>query len=214
MESLLTSYLYNYKICPLPTVGSLILQPGAAVSEQADKIMYAPVPNIQFSSRETNADDLLQYVSLQLNISIQEASDQLSTYCTRLQEMQPYEEIQLGSAGSFYVSEEGELYFRYNNIPPVFLPAVQAERAIHPHASHEMLVGDTQTNTTAMAELLDSHEKHQHSKWVWAAVTLGLAGLLVVVVYIINQPAGNNFGNSAPVKAQAAPSSTYQPSSK
>ncbi|RYF87989.1 MAG: hypothetical protein EOO03_09430 [Chitinophagaceae bacterium] len=193
MENLLTSYLYSFKNCPLPTVGSLVLQPGAAVSLHADKIMHAPAPHIQFVSKETNADDLLQYVSQKKNISMQQASDELSNYCSRLQEMQPYEEIQLGSAGNFYATEDGELHFKYTTIPPSFLPTVLAERVVHPDASHEMLVGDTQTNTTAMAELLDTEERSGRSKWVWAAVALGIAGILAVAVYVLNQPQASSF---------------------
>ena len=207
MEKLLTSYLYNYKSCPLPTVGSLIIQPGAAVAEHGDKKMLAPLPHIQFISKEINADGLLQYISLQKNINIQEASDELSSYCDRLQQMQPYEEIALDDAGTFYSTEDGELHFRYGVLPAAFLPEVPAERVIHPDASHDMLVGDTQTNTVTMAGLLENPEDPRRPKWLWAAIGLGLAAALVLTIYFMNRQAGNSFGNNSPVKASDAPAS-------
>lgn len=213
MEKLLTSYLYSYKNCPLPTVGALLLQPGIAGAVQGDKIMLPPAPYIQFVSREINADELLQYISHKKNIGVQQASDLLSNYCDRLQQMQPYEEIALGSAGVFMLNEEGQLYFKSSVAPEIFSPAVPAERVIHPDASHNMLVGDTETNTAAMAELLDSDSGSRRPKWLWAAIILGVAGLLAVTIYMMNRQPGSPFGNAGTVDASEAPS-TYQPSGK
>ncbi|MBC7937417.1 MAG: hypothetical protein H7Y86_18890 [Rhizobacter sp.] len=211
MEKLLTSYLYSFKACPLPTVGSLIIQPGAAIAEQSERKLMAPVPHIQFVSKEINAEGLLQYISLKKNIDIQQASDELSSYCDRLQQMQPYEEINLDAAGTFYTTEEGELHFKYTLVPAAFLPEVPAERVIHPDASHSMLVGDTQTNTTTMAELLDSQETSHRPKWIWAAIGLGVAGLLAITFYYMNRQPGSNFGNSATIKATNVPASYQYP---
>lgn len=213
MEKLLTSYLYTYKNCPLPTAGALILQPGTAGNVHGDKIMQAPAPYIQFVSREMNADELLQYISAKKNIDIQQASDQLSSYCSRLQQMQPYETIAFGSAGQFSLNEEGELHFKSSELPQAFLPPVTAERVIHPDASHNMLVGDTETNTTAMAELLDNNTGARRPRWVWAAVISGVAALLAITIYVINRQPGNTFGNAGRVNATEA-SSTYHSSGK
>ena len=213
MENLLTSYLYTYKNCPLPTVGSLLLQAGSAVAEHSEKKMFSPVPSVLFVSKETNADELLQYISLKKNIDVQQASDLLSSYCDRLLQMQPYEEIPLGSAGTFYTNEEGELHFRSAVLPAAFLPVVTAGRVIHPDVSHRMLVGDTQTNTSTMAELLDNQGNSRRPKWIWAAIGLGIAGLLALTLYLMNNGKGGSFGNSSPVKASPAPA-TYQSSGK
>lgn len=207
MENLLTSYLYSHKNCPLPTVGALIIQNSSAAGEYSEKKMLSPVPAIQFVSREINADELLQYISLKKNMDVQQVSDLLSSYCDRLLQMQPYEEIALGSAGNFYTTPEGVLQFKATPLPAAFLPAVPADRVIHPDASHTMLVGDTQTNTATMAELLNQGDARR-PKWVWLAAGLAAAGLLAIVLYMMNQP-GNTFGNSSGIQAPAAPA-TYQ----
>ena len=170
--------------------------------------MLAPIPAIQFVSKEINADELLQYISFKKNIDIPQASDLLSSYCDRLLQMQPYEEIKLGSAGNFYIDAEGALHFKSTAIPAAFLPSVPAERVIHPDASHDMLVGDTQTNTTTMAELLNQDDARR-PKWIWLAAGLAAAGLLALVLYMMNRQPGNNFGNSSGIETPAAPA-TYQ----
>ena len=213
MEKLLTSYLYNFKNCPLPTVGSLVLQTGTASSQQSEKKILAPQPHVQFVSKEINADGLLQFIADSKNIEVSAASDQLSRYCDSLLEMQPYEEIKLDSAGSFYLADDGELSFKYTVLPASFFPAVNAERVIHPDVSHEMLVGDTQTNTATMAELLDTRQDTRRPKWIWAAVGLGLAAVLALVIYSLNRTGNNAFGNSSGINVTEAPA-TYQPSSK
>ncbi|RYY69930.1 MAG: hypothetical protein EOO13_08060 [Chitinophagaceae bacterium] len=209
MEKLLASYLFTYKICPLPTVGSLIIQPGAAVAEHSEKTMLPPVPVIQFSSKEVSPDDLLKYISRQKNIDVQQASDLLSSYCDRLLQMQPYEEIQLGTAGNFYSTEDGQLHFKYAQLPASFLPKVAAERVIHPEATHDMLVGDTQTNTSSMAEYLEVKEVASRPKWVWAAIFLGTAAVLALTIFVLNQKGGNPLGNSSSIQPATAPA-TYQ----
>jgi hypothetical protein len=213
MENLLTSYLYGNKVCPLPTVGALVLQPGSAMALPSEKKMLAPVPGILFVEREMSADGLLRYISAKKNMDAQQASDELSNYCNRLQEMQPYESVSLGTAGSFHLNEEGQLLFKANEISRSFLPAVNAERVIHPEANHQMLEGDTQTNTTTMAGLLTTEKSTRRPGWIWAAIALGIAGLLAATIYFISRQPGSFFGNTQSVNATAAPA-TYQSSGK
>lgn len=213
MENLLTSYLYGNKVCPLPTVGALVLQAGSAMALPSEKKMLAPVPGILFVEREISADGLLQYIAAKKNIDQQQASDELSSYCSRLQDMQPYELISLGTAGSFNLNEEGQLQFKANELSRAFLPAVNAERVIHPDATHQMLVGDTQTNTTTMAGLLTTEDSTRRPQWVLAAIALGIAGVIGATIYFINHQPGSFFGNTQPVNATAAPA-TYQSSGK
>ena len=172
--------------------------------------MLAPIPAIQFVSKEINADELLQYISFKKNIDIPQASDLLSSYCDRLLQMQPYEEIKLGSAGNFYIDAEGALHFKSTAIPAAFLPSVPAERVIHPDASHDMLVGDTQTNTTTMAELLNQDDARR-PKWIWLAAGLAAAGLLALVLYMMNRQPGNNFGTSSGIDTPTAPATYHSP---
>jgi hypothetical protein len=213
MENLLTSYLYGNKVCPLPTVGALVLQAGLAMALPSERKMLPPVPGILFVEREMNADGLLQYIAAKKNIDQQQASDELSSYCSRLQEMQPYESVSLGTAGSFSLNEEGQLQFKANELSQAFLPAVNAERVIHPEATHDMLVGDTQTNTTTMAGLLTTGETSRRPRWVWAAIALGIAGIIAATIYLINRQPGSFFGNTQSVNATGAPA-TYQSSAK
>ena len=213
MEKLLTTYLYSNKVCPLPTVGSLLVQYAPATAFPSEKKMQAPIPAIRFVEKELNADGLLQFIASHKNIDSQRASDELSSYCMRLQEMQPYESVSLGSAGSFNLNEEGQLQFTATRLPSAFLPAIVAERVIHPEASHNMVVGDTQTNTTTMAEILNMEEQPGRPKWFWVAVALGTAAIIAAGICLINRQPGSLFGNMRAINATEAPAS-YQSSGK
>ncbi|RYY46786.1 MAG: hypothetical protein EOO06_13785 [Chitinophagaceae bacterium] len=90
-------------------------------------------------------------------------------------------------------------------------PAVYAERVIHPEATHNMLVGDTQTNTGSMAEYLEEKEVVGRPKWVWAAVSLFLVGTVLFVIYLLSKPDAGFLGNSNRI-APATEPATYNTS--
>ncbi|MBC7867196.1 MAG: hypothetical protein H7X88_06665, partial [Gloeobacteraceae cyanobacterium ES-bin-316] len=146
MEKLLTTYLFEHKNCPLPEVGTLLLQPGHAVFLPGEKRMIAPIPFIELSEKEISADALLDFVAAQKGISTTEVSFLLKKYCEGLQQLPAYGEIPMGELGSFYMDENGKLHFKSVSLPAAFFPDVVAERVIHPDVAHEILVGDTHTN--------------------------------------------------------------------
>lgn len=204
MENLLSAFLLKYKYCPLPTVGTLNIQQEAAVSSITDKTILAPKPVIVFTEKETDAEPLLNYIASAAGSTVPAASDALSHYCERLQEIQPYEKVEFDSLGTFSKDEVGILLFSNAAAIQNYLPPVAAERVIHPDASHEMLVGDKATNTVYMTEMLATEEKKKMPKWVWAAVALAVAASAAVVFSIVN----HQKGSSAPIKAKDAPA-TY-----
>jgi hypothetical protein len=58
-----------------------------------------------------------------------------------------------------------------------------------------MLVGDTQTNTVAMSELLNE-EAPKKSRWWIAALVMALIGLALLFYYYSRHPLGE-FGNES-----------------
>jgi hypothetical protein len=69
------------------------------------------------------------------------------------------EELPFSSAGSFYRDENEDLQFKTVSLPGAYFPEVVAERVIHPDVAHNILVGDTETNSAAMTELLNTGEE-------------------------------------------------------
>ncbi|MBC7865939.1 MAG: hypothetical protein H7X88_00240, partial [Gloeobacteraceae cyanobacterium ES-bin-316] len=147
----------------------------------------------------------------QKGISTTEVSFLLKKYCEGLQQLPAYGEMPMGQLGSFYMDENGKLHFKSVSLPAAYFPDVVAERVIHPDVAHEILVGDTHTNSTAMTELLQE-EPIIKSRWWIAAVVLAVLGVAVLFVYYSQNRVGD-FGNGTPA-ATTPPSETYHSSGK
>ena len=203
MEKLLTAYLYEYKNCPLPSVGSLVLQPGHAKYLPGENKILAPIPFVELAEKESSADSLLQFISYKKNISIPEANSSLDNFCKQVKALGAYEDLPLATAGSFYMDENGRLHFKSVSMPAAFFPEAVAERVIHPDVAHHMLVGDKETNSTAMTELLND-DTVAKSRWWIAAIILAVIALIILFIYYSQNGAGNT-GNAMPVEPTTAP---------
>lgn len=184
MTDLIISYLYKNKKCPLPSVGSLHIIDANAVSLFGEVKIAAPVPVVQFSTKEMPCTHLINYITTQKNISVDDAIARLNEYCKMLKEMDADAELPLGNAGKFYMNAGGTLQFKQAEIPVSFMPMVTAQRIIHPNDSHKMLVGDTQTTNTVMSEFFNEEEIRPVKRWwIWAILLFVLVAVLLVIYY-------------------------------
>lgn len=200
MDKLLTAYLLYYKHCPLPGVGALHMKQRPAAVITADGIITAPIDEIYFSSKEIAADELLDFIADKKNMSIPEVSGILGDYCRKLQDMDAYNEIEFRPAGKFFVDADGNLQFKAAAPDAAFLPDVPAVRVIHPQQSHNMLVGDTQTDTAAMTAFYTEDEVVSKNRWwVWPLLIF-ITSALVFIFYISDGLHNPLFGNAQAVE--------------
>ena len=209
MEKLLTAYLYQYKKCPLPGVGTLLLHTGHAEFLPGQKRMLAPAPFIELSSTEVSTGSLINFITGQKNINTPDAVELLHNYCTRIKQLGVNEELPFSSAGSFYRDENENLQFKTVSLLGAYFPEVVAERVIHRDVAHTILVGDTETNSAAMTELLNTGEEKGRSRWWIAAISLGVIAAIALLIYFTHHEHRSMFGNIKPVKASQS-SGTYQ----
>lgn len=196
VENLITSYLFQNRVCPLPTIGTLRLEEGNAILETAEKKISPPRPIIRFHSHELPADDLLNYIAVQKNIPVENASGLLSEYCTRLQNLDAFTEVPLQNAGKFYIGADGNLLFKSIDLPDAFFPAVHAERVIHPEASHAILVGDKETTNTVMTEFYNEEEVVKKSKWWIWPILLFVVSMIMIIIYFNDRYHSPSMGNA------------------
>ncbi len=206
MEKVLTHYLYEFKNCPLPAIGTLLLNPGHAHFLPGEKRMIAPIPFISLEEKEIPAAGLHHFIAEHNGIREADVQALLKDYCKQLQDMQAYEELPLDTVGSFYMDENSKLHFKSLSLPAVYFPDVLAERVIHPDVAHPMLVGDTHTNSTAMTEMLHE-EPIAKSRWWMAAAALAVLALAVIFMYYSNFKMGQT-GNGLKVTTSTE-SKTY-----
>ncbi len=213
MEKLLTTYLYQNKNCPLPGVGSLLQHPGHAEFLPGQKKMLAPIPFVELSDSEVSSDGLIDFIAAQKKISIAEAATLLSNYCSSIKNLPANEEFILHTLGSFYRDENDDLQFKSTALPASFFPEVPAERVIHPDVAHNILVGDTHTNSAAMTELLSTGEEQKRSRWWIAAVIMGSIAVISLIIYFTHHNPAGLFGSIKPAEA-TQPSKSYQSTGK
>ncbi|MEO5983891.1 MAG: hypothetical protein ABIP80_00210 [Ferruginibacter sp.] len=205
MEHLITSYLFAYKKCPLPGIGSLQLKQRTASHVIGEKQLLPPVPYIVYTSTDEDSTPFINYISQIGNIPTEAASEKLAAYCTRITQMQRFSEIELPNAGKFYVNTESELSFRQVPFVEELMPTVFAERITHPETPHTLIVGDRESDSVRMAEYLTYDEPVKKDRWwIWALILLVLASL-VIFIYLNDYGSSSGFGNSRKLPAKSAP---------
>lgn len=209
MEELVELYLFRNKKCPLPNIGMLHIIDTNAVAQYVEKKVQAGIPFIKLSDSTLPEDDFINFIAEKKNISRSAATDLLTKYCDQLQNLDAYSEAKLPHAGKFYVNADGSLVFKTIEVPKIFLPAVHAERIIHPDSSHSMTVGDKETTSAAMtAYYTESDEILKNRWWIWALV-FTLAATAMIALYMNDKDHSKNFGNGQQVHPASA-GSTYR----
>ncbi|MBS1753003.1 MAG: hypothetical protein R2765_12875 [Ferruginibacter sp.] len=195
MQTLIASYLFQNKTCPLPGLGTFSILNATAKADFANKLIQAPHPMVEFVQAETNPRQLTEYISQSIALNFQDAADALKAYCNGLKELiDAGNTISLAQVGSIFINENGKIIFKAEDLPASFLQPVVAERVIHPEAEHSMLVGDKETTNKIMSELLAAKTTTTNRWWIWAIV-LGAVGLFLLLLYFLQSNGGSSFGN-------------------
>jgi hypothetical protein len=209
MQKLIADYLFQYKKCALPQIGTLKIKTTPASSIMGEQKITAPVSTIYFTDEITDSRNLTEYIAANKNVSVDEAVYQLKNICTDISSLNNNDKFLLTGVGEFYKAGNGKISFHTINLPAYFAPPVYAERVIHPNDSHAILVGDTETDRNTMAEYYTEDEPVHKSKWwVWAIVLFAVATALIVV-YANDKNSNSFFGISHKYDVPAA-TKTYK----
>ena len=199
MQDLIASFLFQHKSCPLPGLGSLYMEDQPSLTDFTNKKINAPFPTIRFRQEDMETDQLLAYVAKKTNTPADQAQLAFHHFCDGIKnELAQSKEASFPAIGKFFVDEVGQLDFKATEIPPSFLPAVAAERVIHPDAEHAILVGDKETTNTQMAEYY-SEEPVKKDRWWIGAIVLGVIGILVLLIYLNDSDSSLLFGNAGKI---------------
>ncbi len=193
----------------MPEIGKLYIKNVPATSIFGERKISAPVPVIEFNDDVHSTENVETYIALQKNITRDDAAQQLKKLVDDIQALPLGQRLEIPNAGKFYKDENEKIGFIAEEAPANFLPQVAAERVIHPNDSHTMLVGETETNTAAMAEYYSEEEPTMKSKWwIFAIVSFAVAAA-AVGFYASNKNADTFFGASNKIETNAA-DSTYR----
>ena len=196
MQQLLVNYLFQYKNCPLPQIGTLHIQTASATSEIGTQKIIPPSHSIFFSKDITDTKNLTEFIAANKNISVDEAAYQLKNITDEIINLKEQEEFSLTGVGVFLKSQNDNLSFNQLQTNGSFALPVYAERVIHPDDSHAILVGDKETDRNTMTEYFTETDPVKKDKWwIWAAVIF-IISIILTIIYFNNENRNSFFGVS------------------
>ena len=198
MHRLIASYLFQNKTCPLPGLGTLSMVAGKAELDFLNTAIKAPATRIIFEAKESDASNLLDYIATKTDTTVLQTIDRLGHFCNSLKAAtMANHPATLDGVGNFFTDSSGNINFRSNHLPVVFLQPVTAERVLHPQAEHQILVGDKETTSTVMTEYYSETPVIKNRWWIWAIV-LGSIAAIGILIYLNSDQASAMFGNMMP----------------
>ena len=196
MQQLIANYLFQYKNCPLPQIGTLHIQSASATSEIGTQKIIPPSHSISFSKDITDYTNLIEFIAANKNISANEAAYQLKNISEEIKNLKEGQEFAFAGVGVFLRSQNENLIFNQVQTDVSFAQPVYAERVIHPDDSHAILVGDKETDRNTMTEFFTETEPVKKDKWwLWAAALFVISAILILC-YLNNKNQNKSFGIS------------------
>ncbi len=180
MEELIASFLIQRGACKLP-FGDFSLHVQGAVPDRPAKVIVAPELSYHFHRQKNQVTrELAEYLSAHLKCNEQEAVQRLEAWSDNaLQLLQRNETIYLPSVGTLSMEHSGKIILQKENLQRLF-PKVNAEVAIHKDTAHTLLVGDTESDSREMHQLLHENvEEEQSNRWWIAALILLFAAVAI-----------------------------------
>lgn len=211
MDQLISQYLFQHSVCPLPGVGTLMLIRTNAAYRAADQVLQPPAYSINLSDDETDPAHLIRFIANLQKIEPASADKKLREYCRRLSSMKAEEEWVVSGTGRFLSDTEGKLCFEADTLPDHFMQYVPAVRVIRNDANHSITVGDRERDSQEMSELLSAgKKKRKRLSGQIVSYILVLVSLLLILLYLREQGSTTMFGNKTPLKLKQEPAQYLQ----
>lgn len=209
MQQIICNFLFRNGYCPLPSVGSLAITTEASKLNLGEHSISAPHSKIQLVSQEQSREPLVEFISKFQGTDLATSNNHLEKFIASIKSLQKQEDLVIGEAGKFEVDENGYLIFTEQKIFTNYFPEVQANRVVRANQSHDILVGDTESNREKMTEYF-SNEKISDPGKAWLWISLGLIVAAGIVIFLLKSANVNNAsGNRQPITAEPS-GSTYK----
>ncbi|MEO9003093.1 MAG: HU family DNA-binding protein [Ginsengibacter sp.] len=212
MQDIVTSFIVQAKECKLRGIGNFRQVITPAETDVANNQILPPVTEFLFTAKEDKiSNELINYIAIKKNVAITEAQALINEWCSDISaRLKNEEEIQLQSFGSLKKDAYGDIRFKYQGNIPFFVP-VSAERAVHENNSvHPVLVGDLETDSSVMNELLNQDKVARTPNWKIISLILFVVSVLLLLFYFYQHPISlSSTGNQQHVAPGAAPATYY-----
>jgi nucleoid DNA-binding protein len=191
MFYLLQQYLIDHEAVSLPGWGTLRLKNIPAEFHSRDQLLTPPQMIIQWQEQTETPDfsiqPLIGFLSRSQNETEEDCFEKLHDFIGQLkQQLQTNGEANWPGLGVYTIGQENKgIAFKPDPFLLSYLKPQQASRIIKAGKSHEMLVGDNQTNTIDMQTFLQMQVKPEapveKDRWWIPALIGGILGIAIIV---------------------------------
>ena len=197
MESLITSFLLQSAKTTLPYIGTFYHQWTSSKLDVVNKQILPPVRELIFhESSDSDAGNLVNFISRKQHIQLTEAKTELDKYCNYWKDkLNRGDSLNFETIGLLRRNEEGLIYFQSERSNQ-FLQPVSAERVLHENAAHNVLVGDKETTSTLMNQYYSGEIVLEKSHWgTWAIILLAIAASVLFFHFNTHSFSTSGVGN-------------------
>lgn len=194
----LTNYLLQQKRISIPGLGTLHMERVPARTDFVNARILPPLFRFRFDQYFDAPDsDLFGYLSNHLDIPDYEAIKWYNEFAYALRaKIRNNEAAEWPGLGNFVTDDKGEITFATEK-PSFDLPeAVPANRIIHEHSEHAILVGDREVLVSDLTERSAEAVFVERGSWWIYALIIAAVALIVIGYHYFLQDAGQQSGGS------------------
>lgn len=183
MIDILNSYLILHKSISIPGLGSIYVERVPANSDFVNRQILPPTYQYRFDKYFDAPDkEFFNYLATEKKIADFEAIRIYNEWAYDLRNFLKGEEhFVWEGVGSLYQDVTGEIHFYPLQSARGPLLPVPAERVVRSNAAHSMLVGDKETDTISMTEMLTDDEHRSRSRWwIYALIIAAIAAAILI----------------------------------
>lgn len=183
MTDLLQSFLVQTGRLPLQHIGVLTAETLPAKYDVAERAFASPTVQWHFESHDAGEalplQHLIGFLSQQMDVSEEEAFEAYGQYTRLLKEnINQKGSFEWGPLGLFQKHSNGYEFMPNALYKPYVGLAI--DKVIRGGVAHQMVVGDTETNTVAMEAFLNE-EEDESGKWWVAPLLIALVAITLII---------------------------------
>lgn len=183
IEDLIASWLSQKGECRTP-FGVFTIATQNGYTDIAAREVAALQLTCKFQEGDYNfTPEFTDYISRHLNCTREEAIHQSEVWMAEIRnKLDQKDPVNITGMGSLYKDSDGNIRFRNSETIPLF-PNIPADRVIREEEVHKVLVGEKESDSTQMMQLLNETQPGPKSKWWIAAVVLFFVS---IILYFLN----------------------------
>jgi hypothetical protein len=182
MIDTLNSYLILHKSISIPGLGTIYVERIPANSDFVNRQILPPGYQFRFDKYfDAPNKEFFAYFASQKQVPDFEAIRLYNEWAYELRNRLKTEgSVDWNGVGTLAQDETGDIRFHTEKSARSPLHPVAAERVVRTNAAHNMLVGDKETTTLAMSEMLTEETSRKSRWWIYALIIALIAAAILI----------------------------------